>query len=94
MPERPPKKPVRKMKGYEYDPADFGLTLEEVKMAYCGFVPEKELPGFYNSSKLVLLPSIHPEGLPTTTLEAMVYGTPVLVTRVEGIPDIISDDNN
>ena len=54
------------------------------------FVPHSILPYYYNSMKLLVLPS-YTEGLPSVILEAMACGTPVLATLVGAIPYIIRD---
>lgn len=38
-----------------------------------------------------LFPSYHPEGLPYCILESLAAGTPVITTRVGGIPDVVVD---
>jgi len=60
------------------------------KVMFTGWVPHEELPKYLNDIKLYVLPS-YSEGLPKATLEAMACGTPVLVTPVGGIPDVIKD---
>jgi len=55
-----------------------------------GYVPHHVLPYYYNTMKLLVLPS-YTEGLPSIILESMACGTPVLTTRVGAIPDVIRD---
>lgn len=46
---------------------------------------------FWQGIDLFLFPTKHKEGLPYTILEAIASATPVLTTRVGGIPDVIED---
>lgn len=55
-----------------------------------GWVSHDELPNYLNDLKLLVIPSFT-EGLPNIMLEAMACWTPVLVTPVGSIPDIIKD---
>lgn len=52
-----------------------------------GWIGE-DLPDFLNDLKLLVIPS-YSDALPTIMLESMACGTPVLATRVGGIPDVI-----
>ena len=56
-----------------------------------GFVKDTRL--VYQAADLFVLSS-HREGLPNVVLEAMASGTPVLATRVAGMPNLIVDDVN
>jgi len=44
---------------------------------------------FLRESDVLLLATYHPEGLPYTILESLAAGTPVVTTRVGGIPDVV-----
>ena len=56
-----------------------------------GWIPHNELPTYLNNFKLLVLPS-YTEGLPNIMLEAMACGTPVLVTPVGAIRDVIENE--
>jgi glycosyltransferase involved in cell wall biosynthesis len=60
------------------------------KVTLTGFIPHDELPGYLTRLKLLVLPSYN-EGLPNVMLEAMACGTPILVTPVGCVPDVLED---
>jgi len=62
---------------------------EKFKLA--GFVPDAELPAYYNAADLFVLPSKSGEGLPLVGLEAMSCGLPVIATNVGGISEIMTE---
>lgn len=66
---------------------EFGLKIHLV-----GGVPRDRIPGYISRARLVLIPSICIEGLPTVLLEASALGVPLLVSNIGPLPDLVSDE--
>jgi len=68
--------------------AGHGLN-EHVRLM--GFVPDNNLPLLYRSADISILPTQSLEGFGLTTIESLAAGTPVLVTPVGGLPEVVQD---
>jgi glycosyltransferase involved in cell wall biosynthesis len=55
---------------------------------FVGYQPE--VAGYYELFDAFLLPSVN-EGTPVSAIEALASGTPVVATRVGGVPDVVRD---
>jgi glycosyltransferase involved in cell wall biosynthesis len=69
--------------------------LEDV-VSFAGSQPQEALPASYRRAAVFAMPAIEArdgnrDALPTVLLEAMACGTPVVSSRLAGIPEIIDD---
>ena len=72
------------------------LTVElgiEGRVRFAGAVSQHELAMQFGAARVMVLPSLS-EGLGRVVVEAMLLGTPVIGSRVGGIPDLIADGVN
>ncbi|RJR14859.1 glycosyltransferase [Candidatus Microgenomates bacterium] len=62
----------------------------EPAVEFVGQKPQHELPFYYNAAELVVMPS-HYESFGMTAAESMACGTPVIMSNVTGISNLIDD---
>jgi glycosyltransferase involved in cell wall biosynthesis len=60
------------------------------RVEFAGVVGQDEALDLYHRADLFCLASLA-EGLPTVLIEAMACGVPVVSTRIDGVPELISD---
>lgn len=64
---------------------DLGIARSTLFVGY-----QSEVAGYYRLFDAFLLPSVN-EGTPVSAIEALASGTPVVATRVGGVPDVVRD---
>jgi len=57
---------------------------------FAGYVPQGELPLWYNAAELFVYPSLY-EGFGLPPLEAMACGTPVITSNVSSLPEVVGE---
>jgi glycosyltransferase involved in cell wall biosynthesis len=61
-------------------------------VSYEGF--HSDLSKYYKRARLFVLPSLWGEGCPTSILEALSYSVPVVAYNIDGIPELINNDQD
>ena len=64
---------------------DLGIARSTYFVGY-----QEDVAGFYRLFDAFLLPSVN-EGTPVSAIEALASGTPVVATRVGGVPDVVTE---
>lgn len=68
-------------------PKKFGVS---DRVIFTNFVPSRELPYLISGATAFILPSLY-EGFGIPVVEAMACGTPVIVSNVSSLPEVVSD---
>ena len=66
---------------------ELGVTSQ---VSFLGRVEQQELPAYYNAADVCVVPSWY-ESFGLVALESMACGTPVIASRVGGLPTIVKD---
>ena len=79
-------------RGWLFEEVD--RVIDELKLhdtvRFLGGVPNEELVYLYNAAKVFVFPSFY-EGFGLPPLEAMACGTPVIVSQVSSLPEVVGD---
>ncbi len=71
-----------------------GELISTDTVTFCGSVQNDLIPRLLKKIDAVIIPSIWPENSPVTIMEALASGTPVLASRIGGIPELVQDELN
>jgi glycogen(starch) synthase len=66
------------------------LNLES-NVRLLGYVPDEQLPLAYRAADFSVMPSLSLEGFGLSAVESLAAGTPVLVTPVGGLPEVVTE---
>lgn len=79
-------------KGWDYGPIFAAIETYDLSRTVHlpGFIPDEEMPLWYNSASVFVYPSVF-EGFGLPVLEAMACGTPVITSDVSSLPEIAQD---
>lgn len=70
------------------------LAENDERITFHGAVPDKDLPSFYKMADVTVVPSIWLEVAPVVIQESFLAGTPVIGSRIGGIPEMIRHEYN
>ena len=79
-------------KGWLWEPIIKQIESSSVKdsIKVVDYVPLEDLPALYNGATLLTLPALY-EGFGLPPLEAMACGTPVVVSNISSLPEVVGD---
>ena len=69
------------------------LAGDDFRITFHGFVPHEKIGELYQRANVIVVPSIWYENSPGVIYESFSYGTPVIGSRIGGIPELIDDSN-
>jgi len=58
---------------------------------FMGWINREKIQEFYKNAFAAVVPSICYEGFPMTIVDAMLYGIPVICSRIGGMPEVVND---
>ena len=61
-------------------------------MTYTGFLSKDHVTSFYKIADIVIAPSVY-DHCPYTVLEMMASRIPLIVSRINGLDELLSDDH-
>ncbi len=81
--------------GKGYDEEEFKeLAKDDERITFHGFVDNKDIIKCYEMTNVLVIPSICYDNSPLVVYESFSTGTPVIGSRIGGIPELISENYN
>jgi glycosyltransferase involved in cell wall biosynthesis len=70
------------------------LARDDKRISFHGFVEGGKLTGFYQKANVTVVPSVCFDNSPLVVYESFMNGTPVIGSRIGGIPELIEEGYN
>ncbi len=70
---------------------NFANRFTKDKVSFLGYAEGEEKKKVFQNSDIYVFPTYHGEGMPTTVLEAMAFGLPIVTRPVGGLKDFFSN---
>jgi len=70
------------------------IAKSDKRIIFHGFVPDEELVQLYQRANVTVVPSIWYDNSPMVIYESLRNGTPVIGSRIGGIPELVEDEYN
>jgi len=80
--------------GFEYYPRYIKRLAKNGNIRFMGGFDHKDISDVFSEIDALVFPSVWNENCPLTILEAFLTGTPVIASRIGGIPELIKDKEN
>lgn len=68
------------------------MSIKNEKIKFLGYISREKQLNILNNASLFAAPSTYPDACPTSILEAMALGVPVVSTNIGGIPELIIEN--
>lgn len=81
-------------KGFEYYPGFIKKLVKNVNIRFMGGFNHKDFPAIFAQIDVLVFPSVWNENLPLVILEAFSTKTPVIASKIGGIPEIVKENVN
>ncbi len=75
-----------------YDRMPELLNQAPPNLEFVGYLEKEDMNTFFASSRMIVLPTKCYEGFPTTLLESMLCGKPIICSKIGGLPEIVDNE--